>query len=84
MDVRFAATEEIERWDSLLSRNPDGGNVFQLRELAETKRLNGWFPRYLMVKGLAVTVLQKRVPLLGNYWYIPKGPGVVNETELTS
>ncbi len=84
MDARFATTEEIERWDSLLSNNPDGGNVFQLRELAETKRLNGWLPRYLIVKGLAVTVLQKRVPLLGNYWYIPKGPGVADEAELLS
>ena len=78
MTTRFATDDEISRWDELLALNPDGGNVFQSYELAETKRLNGWTPRYLISDQLAVTVLEKSVFGLGRYWYLPKGPGMTD------
>lgn len=78
MKIRPATSDEIESWDTLLVANPDGGNVFQSRALAETKRLGGWRPHYLKADDLAMTVLEKRVPGLGRYWYLPKGPGMTS------
>ncbi len=82
MSTRFATAEEISEWDKLLVANPDKGNVFQTTEVAETKRKNGWTPRYILLDSLAVTVLEKHIPLLGRYWYLPKGPGISTEAEL--
>lgn len=82
MTIRFATKDEIARWDELLITNPDGGNVFQATEMAETKRQNNWTPRYLWCGDIAVTVLEKRVPLLGAFWYLPKGPGVQSAGKL--
>lgn len=83
MTTRFATAEEITQWDDLLAKNPDGGNVFQSVEVAETKRLNGWTPRYVVLGNLHVTVLEKHALPFGCYWYLPKGPGVGSFTELT-
>jgi lipid II:glycine glycyltransferase (peptidoglycan interpeptide bridge formation enzyme) len=82
MIARFATNDEIAKWDDFLTANPDKGNVFQSTEVAETKRKNGWTPRYLMLDHRAVTVLEKNVPFLGNYWYLPKGPGVSDTADL--
>jgi lipid II:glycine glycyltransferase (peptidoglycan interpeptide bridge formation enzyme) len=82
MNVRFATDEEINTWDARLTSNPDGGNVFQMTEVAETKRKNGWTPRYLQLDSRAVTILEKKVPFLGLYWYLPKGPGVSSLADL--
>lgn len=82
MSIRYATNEEIQNWDELLSANPDGGNVFQAAEMAEAKRQNGWTPRFLIADEIAITVLEKHVPLLGKFWYLPKGPGVTTEAEL--
>ena len=82
MTTRFATDEEIARWDELLVQNPDGGNVFQSTKLAETKRQNGWKPRYIVIDSLAVTVLEKPVSFHGKFWYLPKGPGVTTITSL--
>lgn len=81
MTTRFATPEETAQWDDLLAQNPDGGNVFQAQEMAETKRANGWAPRYIMCDGLAITALEKRVFAHGALWYLPKGPGVCSQTE---
>lgn len=82
MTVRYATNDEIARWDELLITNPDGGNVFQAIEMAETKRQGGWTPRYIVTDTMAITVLEKHVPLLGAFWYLPKGPGVVSVASL--
>lgn len=74
--------EQMNDWDVQLAANPDGGSVFQAAELAETKRLGGWEPLYQTYDGMAVTVLQKQVWGLGNFWYIPKGPGVAAVDQL--
>ncbi len=74
--------EQMLAWDRKLSQNPDSGGVFQSAELAETKRLGDWEPLFRVFNGIAVTILQKHVPLLGNFWYLPKGPGVANVSQL--
>lgn len=76
MTTRFATDEEIAHWDEHLANNADGGNVFQSVEVAETKRQNGWTPRYLFVDTQAITILEKPVFAHGVFWYLPKGPGV--------
>jgi lipid II:glycine glycyltransferase (peptidoglycan interpeptide bridge formation enzyme) len=35
-----------------------------------------------MLDSRAITVLEKHVPLLGRYWYLPKGPGVIDDSDL--
>ncbi|MGB4768733.1 MAG: peptidoglycan bridge formation glycyltransferase FemA/FemB family protein [Candidatus Saccharimonas sp.] len=83
MIIRLATDEEIAQWDDLLARNPDGGNVFQSVEVANTKRLNGWLPRYIVAdERLYITVLEKHTLPFGRYWYMIKGPGVGSFTEL--
>lgn len=73
---------EMLAWDHTLSLNPDGGSVFQSAELAETKRLGNWEPLYRTFNGIAITILQKPVKYLGNFWYIPKGPGIATSGQL--
>ncbi|MCA9336433.1 peptidoglycan bridge formation glycyltransferase FemA/FemB family protein [Candidatus Saccharibacteria bacterium] len=73
---------DISKWNELLTKNHDGGNVFQMAELAETKRKNGWMPRYLVIGGVAVTILEKAVFAHGKFWYLPKGPGVTTTAQL--
>lgn len=82
MTIRVATPDERSAWDELLTHNPDGGNVFQSTEIAETKRSNGWTPRYLLIDTLAVTVLEKSVFAHGKFWYLPKGPGVTDISAL--
>lgn len=74
--------EQQLQWDSKIAANADGGSVFQAAEVAEVKRLGGWRPLYHTYGDAAVTVLQKQVVGLGNYWYIPKGPGVTDVRQL--
>jgi len=50
MNVRFATDKERNNWDALLSRNPDGGNIFQSKELTEFKQRSGWTPRFLIIE----------------------------------
>jgi lipid II:glycine glycyltransferase (peptidoglycan interpeptide bridge formation enzyme) len=80
--VRFATGDELERWDSLQLASLDGGDVWRSREYAEQKRLGHYTPRFLVVGDLPVVVHEKRIPLWGRLWYLPKGPGVHTLDEL--
>lgn len=80
--IRIATDEEIDQWDELILANPDGGNLFQSRELAETKSESGWTPRYLIAGEIALTIHERSVPFLGQIWYLPKGPGVATTEDL--
>ncbi|MEI6850673.1 MAG: peptidoglycan bridge formation glycyltransferase FemA/FemB family protein [Candidatus Saccharibacteria bacterium] len=82
MSVRFATQLEIEEWDKLILSNPDGGNVFSSFEFAMQKETGGYTAVYLMIDELAITVLQKNVPMLGKFWYLPKGPEVTSFKDL--
>jgi lipid II:glycine glycyltransferase (peptidoglycan interpeptide bridge formation enzyme) len=74
--------DEMNAWDEKLVSNPDGGNIFQMTEVAEVKRMGGWVPRYQELDGLAITIHEKPVFGLGKLWYLPKGPGVTSVEQL--
>ena len=82
MTTRFATSEEIDQWNQLILANPDKGNVFQGADFAEQKKMGGWTPRYIVTGSLAITALEKTVPLLGKMWYLPKGPGITDVRQL--
>jgi len=82
MNVRFAHQKEIDSWNSLILANPDNGNIFQGYEFAEQKRQNDWKPRFIVAGNTAITALEKSVPFLGKFWYLPKGPGISRVREL--
>lgn len=81
-DMNDTSKHTQDTWNEQLIANPDRGNVFQMKEMAETKRRGGWTPRYERIGDVAMTILEKNVPLLGKYWYIPKGPGVMTVEDL--
>lgn len=76
-ELRFANDDEIADWDRLVEQAPGGGEVWQSREYAEVKRYQRYTPRYVVGEGFPATlVLEKRIPLLGRFWYVPAGPDV--------
>lgn len=82
MDPRFATQDEINNWDNLIINNPDGGNMFASYDFAMQKLLGGYHIHFAIIKNLAVTILEKRIPLFGKIWYLPKGPGVTSTKDL--
>jgi len=82
MTARFATSDEIARWNELILANPDGGNVFSSYEYLQQKLMGGYKIHYLIVDGLAVSVLEKNTPPLGKLWYLPKGPNVTSTKAL--
>jgi len=82
MTVHFASQTEIQNWNSLIIKNPDGGNIFQANGFARTKESYNWTPHYLVANDLFMLILERKIPILGNYWYMPKGPGVLDADNL--
>ena len=84
--MRRATPAELEQWDALVAANPDGGNVLQARVYGQFKGNFGWRPEYVIHDlgdvVIAVLYLVRAVPGLGELWYSPKGPGVVDVTQL--
>ena len=73
--LRFASPDELHDWAYLIEQLPGGGEVWQSREYAATKRFQHYRDRYVMGENFPPTlVLEKRVPLLGRWWYVPAGP----------
>ncbi len=81
--MRFATPDEITNWDSIITSNPDGGNVLQGFIFTDLKRMSGWQVRHILCDTAAMSVMEKNIPLLGRVWYIPKGPGVTTVEQLT-
>lgn len=82
MAMRRATEEELAAWDDLIVANPDGGNALQTRVWGEFKARWGWQPRryvYELKDGRTVAAqwLVRQVPVIGEVWYCPKGPGVM-------
>ena len=80
--MRLATAAEIDRWDELIAANPDGGQSLQTKAWGEFKRRWGWEPRHYIYelsgdRLVAAQWLVRLVPLQGELWYCPKGPGVV-------
>ena len=82
MSVRFATSDEVAQWDSLITRNPDGGNIFSSKEYAEQKVHGDYRHHFLIINDYAVTVLEKKAAPFGKLWYLPKGPNVTSTKEL--
>jgi len=82
MAVRFASQIEIDNWNDMILSNPDGGNIFSSFEFAMQKETGGYKTKFIISSDLAITVLEKNVPTLGKFWYLPKGPGVTNTKDL--
>ena len=82
MTIRFATSDEIANWNKHLIANPDGGNVFASFEFAMQKETGGYKALFLMIDDFAVTVLEKNALPLGKLWYLPKGPGVDDASQL--
>lgn len=77
--ARPATAAEVADWDALVVANPGGGEVWAGEEYLEAKRHGRYRPRRIVVdrpgrSPLAVGVLAKRVPLLGEWWHLPAGP----------
>jgi lipid II:glycine glycyltransferase (peptidoglycan interpeptide bridge formation enzyme) len=82
MTARFATPDEIDTWDDLIIKNPDGGNVFSSFEYALQKETGGYKAHFVMIDDLAVTILEKNTAPIGKLWYLPKGPNVTSSKEL--
>ncbi|PRI10737.1 lipid II:glycine glycyltransferase FemX [Leucobacter massiliensis] len=78
--ARLASAGEASRWDALVAANPGGGEVWMGDAYLSLKRREGRYRDYRVIverDGLppvAVGVLAKRVPLLGEWWHLPAGP----------
>jgi lipid II:glycine glycyltransferase (peptidoglycan interpeptide bridge formation enzyme) len=82
MDTRFANHDEISLWNKIILTNPDGGNNLQAKEFGKIKELGGWTSRFIICDEIKILVLEKKLPILGKIWYVPKGPGVKTIDEL--
>lgn len=84
--MRFATPDEIATWNELIVSNPNGGDPFQTTVFAGIKASQGWRPQYIVYEfgkqKIACLYLTRRVPLLGELWYAPKGPGITAKKEL--
>lgn len=84
--VRFATDDERVRWDALIAANPGGGEVWQGDAYLEQKREAGRYRVHRLIVELgdedrtavAVGVLAKRAPLLGEWWHVPAGPAALD------
>lgn len=79
-EVRFANSLEYENWNDLIIANPDKGNLLQSLEYSELKATIGWKPKYLIVGGIAIMVLERNF-IFFRHWYIPKCTGVITSRE---
>ena len=76
--IHFATPAEIDQWDELVSKNPNGGDFFQLAAFAHIKQQRGWTPRYIVTDRAALLALEKHVAGFGKLWYCPQGVGAAN------
>lgn len=81
MTARFATPEEISTWNTLVARSTPHDTIFSTMEYGTIKLDTRYSPRYIIVDTLAILVLEKRTPLLGRFWYLPKGPNVASAGE---
>ncbi|MGO4382716.1 lipid II:glycine glycyltransferase FemX [Specibacter sp. RAF43] len=84
--ARFATAAEIDQWDTLVTANPNGGNLLQSAAFAAVKKNHGWNTQFIALEGPAYTsynlVLEKKFPVLGALWYLIKGPDAADVADL--
>ena len=86
LNVRLASESERSNWDALIAANPGGGEVWAGSSYLDVKTREGGYRSYHLIverrgaegaparSDIAVAVLAKRVPLLGEWWHLPAGP----------
>ena len=84
MTVHFATPAEIDQWDELVSKNPNGGDFFQLAAFAHIKQQRGWTPRYIVTDRAALLALEKCVAGFGKLWYCPQGVGAASTEDMAA
>lgn len=78
--ARLATEDERSRWDALIAANPGGGEVWEGDAYLSLKRSAGRYRDYHVIversgrSPIAVGILAKRAPLLGEWWHAPAGP----------
>jgi lipid II:glycine glycyltransferase (peptidoglycan interpeptide bridge formation enzyme) len=80
--------ENTTNWNQLIAANQDFGDPLQLIEFANIKKSGHWNPLFFQFQTaksstINFLVLEKKVPILGKIWYIPKGPGITDPSDLT-
>lgn len=84
--ARFATAAEVETWDTLVTANPNGGNLLQSEAFAAVKKNYGWDPQFLVFEGPDYSsynlALEKSFPVLGKFWYLIKGPDVADVNDI--
>ena len=79
LTVRYATADEITRWDELVAGNPTGGDFVAVAAYGAVKETVGWKARHLVFERAGSRhsvglVLERKIPLLGRYWYLPRTP----------
>lgn len=87
MAMREATEQEVVQWDTDIIKNPDGGNVLQTQAYGDFKAAYKWPAHYAVAElkdgtRIQVVFLTRSVPVLGQIWYTPKGPGVCSLAQL--
>ena len=84
--VRPASESERRDWDTLVAANPGAGEVWSGASYLDVKEREGGYRQLRLIverpasddarsrPDIAVAVLAKRVPLLGEWWHLPAGP----------
>lgn len=82
--MKLFTNNDVTAFNALLLKNPSGGHILQSCQWGELKSQHGWTPqRYLFEvdqKTVAVQFLVRKILGLGEVWYTPKGPGVIDLT----
>jgi lipid II:glycine glycyltransferase (peptidoglycan interpeptide bridge formation enzyme) len=81
--MRPASEQELKNWDELVALNPDGGNVLQLKEFGQVKQREGWLAKHYMLGETAILGLSRQLRGLGEFLYIPRGPGLAGPGEFS-
>lgn len=84
MSVQFVTKEEINHWNEHVIANPDGGNPLQMKDFLAIKERKGTVLRFVFCGDVALSILEKNVPLLGKLWYCMKGPGIQDTKALVT
>lgn len=88
--ARWATAAETTDWDTLVAQSPAGGDFLLTTTFADTKRSVGWHPRFAVFTGAdnapraVALILERRIPFLGAYWYVTRGPAVTTAADFTA
>ncbi len=85
--MQQATIDQLRAWDKDIINNPDGGNILQTRAYGDFKAAHSWPAHYAVATlkdgtQVKVAFLTRKVPVLGEIWYTPKGPGVKSLAQL--